>query len=205
MDVGINEEHAVGLASGLAIGGKKPVVAIYSTFLQRAIDQMAIDVALPNFNVVFCIDRAGLVGDDGPTHNGVYDLVYTRMIPNMKVFVPSDEAELVNGLHTALQTDGPMAIRYPRGEGGGAAARTSRSAPGGKVARACARAPMLAILAFGDDGRAAKAAELLGERRHPGARDAAYGNVGHRRCAGSPWHHTPAACRFGLGCRGNCR
>ena len=162
MDVGINEEHAVGLASGLAIGGKKPVVAIYSTFLQRAIDQMAIDVALPNFNVTFCIDRAGLVGDDGPTHNGVYDLVYTRMIPNMKVFVPSDEAELVNGLHTALQTDGPMAIRYPRGEGRGVPLpEVPEVLPLGK-SRTVREGSDVAILAFGTMvAQAEAAAELL--------------------------------------------
>lgn len=119
VDVGIAEEHAVGLAAGLAIGGKKPVVAIYSTFMQRAIDQMIIDNALGSLDVVFCLDRAGLVGDDGPTHHGVFDLVYTKMIPNMQVLAPSDEAELVNGLHTALSLGGPFAIRYPRGEAQG--------------------------------------------------------------------------------------
>lgn len=115
IDVGIAEENAVGMASGLAVGGAKPVCAIYSTFLQRAIDQMIIDCALPNHNVVFAIDRAGIVGDDGPTHHGMFDLVYTRMIPNMRVLAPSNEAELVSGLHTALQLGGPVAIRYPRG------------------------------------------------------------------------------------------
>ncbi|MDO4400729.1 MAG: 1-deoxy-D-xylulose-5-phosphate synthase [Coriobacteriia bacterium] len=164
MDTGITEEHAVGLASGLAIGGKKPVVAIYSTFLQRAIDQMAIDVALPNFNVTFCIDRAGLVGDDGPTHNGLYDLVYTRMIPHMKVFVPSDEAELVNGLHTALQLEGPVAIRYPRGEGRGVAIpEMPEELPVGK-ARVVREGDDVALLAFGTMvAQAEGAADLLAQ------------------------------------------
>ena len=115
VDAGIAEEHAVGMASGLAIGGRKPVVAIYSTFLQRAIDQMAINNALADLDVVFAIDRAGVVGEDGPTHHGMYDLVYTRMVPNMRVLAPSDEAELVHALHTALALGGPFAIRYPRG------------------------------------------------------------------------------------------
>lgn len=115
VDVGIAEGNAVGMASGLAIGGMKPVCAIYSTFLQRAIDQMIIDCSLPDHDVVFAIDRAGVVGEDGPTHHGMFDLVYTRMIPNMKVLAPSNEAELVSALHTALQLGGPFAIRYPRG------------------------------------------------------------------------------------------
>ena len=164
IDVGITEEHAVGLASGLAIGGKKPVVAIYSTFLQRAIDQMAIDVALPNFNVVFAIDRAGLVGDDGPTHNGLYDLVYTRMIPNMKVFAPSDEAELVNGLHTALALEGPVAVRYPRGPGRGVdIPEQPEMLPVGK-ARTVREGDDVAILAFGTMvAQAEAAADALAE------------------------------------------
>ena len=103
------------MASGLAIAGKKPVVAIYSTFMQRAIDQMAVDVALPNLDVVLALDRAGLVGDDGPTHHGVFDLVYLRMLPNMKVIVPSSEQRLSDAVHTALHLNGPVAIRYPRG------------------------------------------------------------------------------------------
>ena len=115
IDAGIAEEHAVGMASGLAVGGKKPVCAIYSTFLQRAIDQMIIDCSLPNLDVVFAIDRAGIVGEDGPTHHGMFDLVYTRMVPNMRVLAPSDEAELVSALHTALALGGPVALRYPRG------------------------------------------------------------------------------------------
>ena len=121
VDVGIAETQAVGMASGLAIGGKKPVVAIYSTFLQRAFDQIVIDCALSSMNVVFALDRAGIVGGDGPTHNGVYDIAYLRMIPNMRVLTPSDEAELVHALHTALALEGPVAVRYPRGKGEGAA------------------------------------------------------------------------------------
>ena len=119
IDVGIAEENAVGMATGLALGGCKPVVTIYSTFLQRAFDQMAIDVALARCNVVFAIDRAGLVGDDGPTHHGMYDIAYCRMIPGMRVLTPSDESELVAALHTALRLGGPVAVRYPRGEGRG--------------------------------------------------------------------------------------
>ena len=89
--------------------------ALYSTFLQRASAQMIIDCSLPNLDVVFAIDRAGIVGEDGPTHHGMFDLVYTRMVPNMRVLAPSDEAELVSALHTALALGGPVALRYPRG------------------------------------------------------------------------------------------
>jgi 1-deoxy-D-xylulose-5-phosphate synthase len=118
-DVGIAEEHAVGLAAGLAVGGSLPVVAIYSTFLQRAYDQMIMDVALQGLHVVFCLDRAGLVGEDGPTHHGVFDLTYLRSIPNMTVLAPADENELAEALRTALAATGPVAIRYPRGAGRG--------------------------------------------------------------------------------------
>jgi len=118
-DVGIAEEHAVGMAAGLALGGMVPVIAIYSTFMQRAYDQMIMDVALQNLHVVFCLDRAGLVGEDGPTHHGVFDLTYLRSIPNMMVLAPADEVELADALHTALLADGPVAIRYPRGAGRG--------------------------------------------------------------------------------------
>ena len=116
-DVGIAEEHAVGMAAGLALGGMVPVVAVYSTFMQRAYDQMIMDVALQNLHVVFCLDRAGLVGEDGPTHHGVFDLTYLRSIPNMVVLAPADEVELAEALHTALLAEGPVAIRYPRGAG----------------------------------------------------------------------------------------
>ncbi len=120
-DVGIAEQHAVGLAAGLAVGGRVPVVAIYSTFLQRAYDQLIMDVALQNLHVVFCLDRAGLVGEDGPTHHGVFDLTYLRSVPNLMVLAPADEVELVHMLRTALEADGPVAIRYPRGKGIGLA------------------------------------------------------------------------------------
>jgi 1-deoxy-D-xylulose-5-phosphate synthase len=116
-DVGIAEEHAVALAAGLALGGKLPVVAIYSTFLQRAFDQMVINVALQQQHVVFCVDRAGLVGEDGSTHHGIFDLAYLRAIPHMRILAPSSAGELASALHTALLLDdGPVAIRYSRGE-----------------------------------------------------------------------------------------
>jgi 1-deoxy-D-xylulose-5-phosphate synthase len=119
IDVGIAEEHAVGLAAGLALGGKLPVVAIYSTFLQRAYDQIMGDVALQDLHVVFALDRGGFVGEDGPTHHGVNDLSYLRTIPKMQILAPCDEVELVDALHTALKLDGPVAVRYPRGSGEG--------------------------------------------------------------------------------------
>ena len=132
-DVGIAEQHAVGLAAGLALGGRLPVVAIYSTFLQRAYDQLIMDVALQNLHVVFCLDRAGLVGEDGPTHHGVFDLTYLRSVPNLMILAPADEAELVDMLHTALHADGPVAIRYPRGKGvGRRASRRAHGARGGQ-------------------------------------------------------------------------
>lgn len=114
-DVGISEEHAVGMASSLALAGKSPVVAIYSTFLQRAIDQIIINVGLQKAHVVFCLDRAGLVGDDGPTHHGVFDLAYLRMVPGMRILAPSNDEELRAGLRFAVETEGPVALRYPRG------------------------------------------------------------------------------------------
>jgi 1-deoxy-D-xylulose-5-phosphate synthase len=115
-DVGIAEQHAVLFAAGLALEGMKPVAAIYSTFLQRAYDQIIHDVCLQRLNVVFCMDRAGLVGDDGPTHHGNYDVSYLRLVPNIIVMAPRDEAQLVHMLHTALlYEDGPIALRYPRG------------------------------------------------------------------------------------------
>jgi len=118
-DVGIAEQHGVVFAAGLAIAGYRPVCAMYSTFLQRAYDPIVHDVALQGLPVVFAIDRGGLVGDDGPTHHGVFDIGYLRPIPGMVVMAPKDEAELVDMLHTALRIDGPSAIRYPRGAGVG--------------------------------------------------------------------------------------
>jgi 1-deoxy-D-xylulose-5-phosphate synthase len=119
-DVGIAEQQAILFAAGLALEGVKPVAAIYSTFLQRAFDQIVHDVCLQKLNVVFAMDRAGLVGDDGPTHHGVFDIPYLRCLPNIVLMAPRDEAMLVHMLHTALSyDDGPVALRYPRGEGTG--------------------------------------------------------------------------------------
>ena len=118
-DVGIAEQHAVTFAAGLALKGLRPVVAIYSTFLQRAYDQIIHDVCLTNQPVVFAIDRGGLVGEDGPTHHGAFDLSYLRTIPNLIVMSPKDENELQHMLYTALRHHGPAAVRYPRGSGVG--------------------------------------------------------------------------------------
>lgn len=118
-DVGIAEQHGVTFAAGLAVEGLKPVVAIYSTFLQRAYDQVLHDVCLQNLPVVFALDRGGIVGDDGPTHHGLFDFSYLRSIPNLTVMAPKDEAELRDMLKTALSLDSPVSIRYPRGKGAG--------------------------------------------------------------------------------------
>lgn len=115
-DVGIAEAHAVGFASGLSKGGLRPVVAIYSTFLQRAFDQLVHDIALQNLPVIFAIDRAGAVGEDGPTHHGVFDIGYLRMIPNMVCMAPKDKEELGDMLEFALSLNSPVSIRYPKGE-----------------------------------------------------------------------------------------
>jgi 1-deoxy-D-xylulose-5-phosphate synthase len=118
IDVGIAEQHAVTLSAGLACEGMRPVVAIYSTFLQRAYDQVIHDVCIQNLPVFFCMDRAGIVGADGPTHQGMYDIAYLRCIPNMVVMAPKDEAELQRMVVTGVNyTDGPIAMRYPRGNG----------------------------------------------------------------------------------------
>jgi len=118
-DVGIAEQHAVTFAAGLAAEGYKPVVAVYSTFLQRAYDQIIHDVCLQNLPVIFAMDRGGMVGDDGPTHHGVFDLSFLRSIPNMVLMAPKDENELQHMLKTAVNHTGPIAIRYPRGNGAG--------------------------------------------------------------------------------------
>ncbi len=118
-DVGIAEQHAVTFAAGLATEGILPVVAIYSTFFQRALDQIIHDVCLPNLPVTFAVDRAGVVGDDGPTHHGVFDLSFFRFIPNMVVMAPKDEAEMQNMLYTSIFLPGPSAVRYCRGNGEG--------------------------------------------------------------------------------------
>ena len=120
IDVGIAEQHAVTLAAGLACEGIRPVTAIYSTFLQRAYDQIVHDVCIQNLPVFFCLDRAGIVGDDGPTHQGMYDIAYLRCLPNMVIMAPKDEAELQRMVVTGINyTEGPIAMRYPRGNGYG--------------------------------------------------------------------------------------
>ena len=118
-DVGIAEQHAVTFAAGLAVGGMRPVVAIYSTFMQRAFDQVIHDVCMQNLHVVLAMDRAGIVGEDGPTQHGVFDIAFMRLIPNMKVMAPKDENELRHMLYTATYMDGPISLRYPRGKGMG--------------------------------------------------------------------------------------
>ncbi len=119
VDVGIAEQHAVTLAAGLASDGMRPIATIYSTFLQRAYDQIIHDVCIQNLPVFFCLDRAGIVGADGPTHQGMYDIAYLRCIPNMVMMAPKDEAELQRMLVTGINHNGPIAMRYPRGNGYG--------------------------------------------------------------------------------------
>ena len=148
-DVGIAEQHAVTFAAGLACEGLKPVVAIYSTFLQRAYDQLVHDVAIQNLPVIFAVDRGGLVGADGPTHHGTFDLSYTTCIPNMVVMAPADEAECRRMLSTAMTLDGPSLVRYPRGGGTGTQpAPTLDTLPVGKgeIRR---QGKDIALLAFG--------------------------------------------------------
>jgi 1-deoxy-D-xylulose-5-phosphate synthase len=148
-DVGIAEQHAVTLAAGMACEGAKPVVAIYSTFLQRAYDQLIHDVALQNLDVTFAIDRGGLVGPDGPTHAGSFDLSYLRCIPNMLVMAPADEDECRKMMTTAFEYAGPAAVRYPRGGGSGVAVqRELTTLPIGK-AEVRRRGRGIALLAFG--------------------------------------------------------
>jgi len=165
-DVGIAEQDAVLMAAGLALQGAKPVCAIYSTFLQRAYDQIVHDVCLQRLNVVFAMDRAGLVGDDGPTHHGAFDISYLRCLPNIVVMAPRNEAMLVHMLRTALATDdGPVALRYPRGaaEGAPMPARPEEIAIGtGEVLREGDR---IALLGYGYGVSVAlEAAERLGEQ-----------------------------------------
>jgi 1-deoxy-D-xylulose-5-phosphate synthase len=148
-DVGIAEQHSVTFAAGLACEGIKPVVAIYSTFLQRAYDQMVHDVAIQNLPVLFALDRAGLVGADGATHAGNYDIAYTRCIPNMAVLTPADEDECRQALYTGFMHDGPVTVRYPRGSGAGVTpvkAMTAQPWGKGEVRR---KGQRVAILAFG--------------------------------------------------------
>jgi len=157
-DVGIAEQHAVTFAAGLACEGLKPVVAIYSTFLQRAYDQLIHDVALQNLPVVFAVDRGGLVGADGPTHHGTFDLSFATCIPNLVVIAPADEAECRRLLSTAFAHDGPSLVRYPRGSGiGTLPSSTLDTLPLGKgeIRR---RGQGVALLAFGSQVAAAEAA-----------------------------------------------
>jgi len=148
-DVGIAEQHAVTFAAGLACDGMKPVVAIYSTFLQRGYDQLVHDVALQNLPVVFALDRAGLVGADGPTHAGAYDIAYLRCIPNVSIACPADENETRKLLTTAFQQEHPVAVRYPRGAGVGTAVEPGLQAlPFGK-GELRRQGRRVAVLAFG--------------------------------------------------------
>jgi 1-deoxy-D-xylulose-5-phosphate synthase len=149
-DVAIAEQHAVTFAAGLAAEGMKPVVAIYSTFLQRAYDQLIHDVALQNLPVVFALDRAGLVGSDGATHQGSYDLTYVRGIPNTVIMAPADENECRQMLYTASTLEGPAIVRYPRGCGPGVAVAAELTAlPVGKAQLRREGKSGLALLAFG--------------------------------------------------------
>jgi 1-deoxy-D-xylulose-5-phosphate synthase len=165
-DVGIAEQNAVLFAAGLALEGGKPVCAIYSTFLQRAYDQIVHDVCLQSLNVVFAMDRAGLVGDDGPTHHGAFDIAYLRCLPNIVLMAPRDEAMLVHMLRTAVKHDaGPIALRYPRGEAEGVpippTARTLEVGTG-EILREGER---VALVGYGTGvGKALQAADLLAER-----------------------------------------
>ena len=131
-NVGIAEQHAVTFAGGLAASGSKPIVAIYSTFLQRAYDQIVHDVCLQNLPVIFALDRAGIVGEDGPTHHGVFDLSYLRHIPNLTIMAPKDAGELICMLGTALRLDSPVAIRYPRGAAAGSMKVAAKPIPIGR-------------------------------------------------------------------------
>ncbi|MGO9761114.1 MAG: 1-deoxy-D-xylulose-5-phosphate synthase [Solirubrobacteraceae bacterium] len=182
-DVGIAEQQAILFAAGLALEGVKPVAAIYSTFLQRAYDQIVHDVCLQRLNVVFAMDRAGLVGDDGPTHHGAFDIAYLRCLPNIVLMAPRDEAMLVHMLRTALEHDGPIALRYPRGEGTGVALPGEAKAIAigtGEILCEAALAPAsaraadagggaggtrVALIGYGSGvGKALAAAELLREQ-----------------------------------------
>jgi deoxyxylulose-5-phosphate synthase len=170
-DVGIAEQQAILFAAGLALQGVKPVAAIYSTFLQRAFDQIVHDVCLQKLNVVLAMDRAGLVGDDGPTHHGAFDIAYLRCLPNIVLMAPRDEGMLVHMLHTALRhDDGPIALRYPRGEGVGVplpptpralAIGTGEILRGGGAGAPVGR--RVALIGYGSGvGKALAAADLLG-------------------------------------------
>jgi 1-deoxy-D-xylulose-5-phosphate synthase len=164
-DIGIAEQQAILFASGLALSGCKPVAAIYSTFLQRAYDQIVHDVCLQRLNVVFAMDRAGLVGDDGPTHHGAFDIAYLRCLPNIVLMAPRDEAALVDMLHTALCYDaGPIALRYPRGAGVGVAIPERPSVIEIGTGEILREGDQVALLGYGTGvGKALEAADILEE------------------------------------------
>ncbi len=164
-DTGICEQHAVTLAAGMAKAGLRPVVAIYSTFLQRAYDQIIHDVALQRLPVIFAIDRAGLVGEDGPTHHGVFDLAYLRNIPEMTMMAPSNENELLDMLHTAFTIDGPVAIRYPRGAGEGVPILSDRQILNQGESKVLKNGPDFAIMAVGRGVSIAREAAALLEEK----------------------------------------
>jgi 1-deoxy-D-xylulose-5-phosphate synthase len=159
-DVGIAEQHAVTLSAGMATQGMKVFCNIYSSFMQRAYDQVIHDVAIQHLPVVFCLDRAGLVGEDGPTHHGAYDIPYMRCVPNMIVSSPMNEAELRNLMYTAQleTTNGPFVIRYPRGEGVMPEWRTEMKEVVIGKGRRLREGERLAILSFGHPGNFAAAA-----------------------------------------------
>jgi 1-deoxy-D-xylulose-5-phosphate synthase len=165
-DVGIAEQQAILFAAGLALQGMRPVAAIYSTFLQRAFDQIVHDVCLQKLPVTFCMDRAGLVGDDGPTHHGVFDIAYLRPLPHMTLMAPRDEAMLVHMLHTALQHGtGPVGIRYPRGEAVGVELPATPSLIEIGTGEVLREGERVALVGYGTGvGKALEAAELLAER-----------------------------------------
>jgi 1-deoxy-D-xylulose-5-phosphate synthase len=148
-DVSIAEQHAVTLAAGMACEGAHPVVAIYSTFLQRAYDQVIHDVAMQNLPVLFAIDRAGLVGSDGPTHAGSFDLSFLRCIPNMLIMAPADENECRQMLYTGFTHQGPAAVRYPRGRGPGTAIQKTMTALTIGKGEVVTEGSTVAILSFG--------------------------------------------------------
>jgi 1-deoxy-D-xylulose-5-phosphate synthase len=163
-DVGIAEQQAVLFAAGLALEGAKPVCAIYSTFLQRAYDQIVHDVCLQKLNVVFAMDRAGLVGDDGPTHHGAFDIAFLRCLPNIVLAAPRDEQLLRDLLHTALCHDGPFALRYPRGEAEGVPLEAAREIEIG-TGELLREGERVALIGYGTGvGKALEAADLLAER-----------------------------------------
>src|SRR5437588_7621502 len=165
-DVGIAEQQAILFAAGLALQGSKPVAAIYSTFLQRAYDQLVHDVCLQKLNVVLAMDRAGLVGDDGPTHHGAFDIAYLRCLPNIVLMAPRDEAMLVHMLHTALAyDDGPIALRYPRGSGVGTELPEHPSVLEIGTGEILREGDRVALLGYGTGvGKALEAADILAER-----------------------------------------